>query len=133
MSGVQAVTYSFETAPAARVAPVQTIKPAEGVREKQPESSVPGDVNKEEKKFDFSKISEEDKKKLEDRLSKLNDSLATYGKLLRFKYNEDAKQTYVEVLDSQTQEVLVSLPPEFLIELSVRIKEMIGIFLDKKL
>lgn len=132
MSGVQAAS-AFEPRSAARVTPIENPKPVESDKsQQQQEMAVRSGAAKEEK-FEFSNLNEDDKKKLEDRMSKLNDSLASYGKLLKFKYNDEAKQTYVEVVDSKTQQVVASLPPEFLVELSVRMKEMIGVFLDKKL
>jgi len=97
-------------------------------------SQMVGPGAKEDKaKFDISSLKDEDKKKLEEELKKMNDSLVSSGKLLKFKYNEEAKTTYVEVIDSESQKVLASLPPEFLIELSVRMKELIGMFIDKRL
>ncbi|QJD85227.1 flagellar protein FlaG [Cohnella herbarum] len=83
--------------------------------------------------FDISNLKEEEKKKLDEELKKMNDTLASSGKMLKFKYDEKAKATYVEVIDAESQKVLVSLPPEFLIDLSVRMKELIGMFLDKRL
>ncbi|MNO47162.1 flagellar protein FlaG [compost metagenome] len=75
----------------------------------------------------------EQQEKLEEQIKKLNEAIASSGKELKFKYNQDANQLYVEVLDSKTKEVVTSLPPEFLIELSLKMKEMIGMFLDKKI
>jgi len=83
-------------------------------------------------KFDIMALSEDERKKLEEELKKLNDSIAGYNKMLRFRYNEEAEQTYVEVIDTETQEVVASLPPEFLIDLSIKMKELIGLFIDKK-
>lgn len=75
----------------------------------------------------------EQQEELEKQVKKLNESIASSGKELKFKYNDEAKELYVEIIDLKTQEVLTSLPPEFLIELSVKMKEMIGMFIDKKL
>ncbi|RCX19078.1 flagellar protein FlaG [Fontibacillus phaseoli] len=75
----------------------------------------------------------EQQEELEKQAKKLNESIASTGKELKFKYNEEAEELYVEIIDSKTQEVLSSLPPEFLIELSVKMKEMIGMFIDKKM
>ncbi|MNW45374.1 flagellar protein FlaG [compost metagenome] len=75
----------------------------------------------------------EQQEKLEEQIKKLNEAIASSGKELKFRYNQDANQLYVEVLDSKTKEVVTSLPPEFLIELSLKMKEMIGMFLDKKI
>jgi flagellar protein FlaG len=97
-------------------------------------ASTPSFVEKEEMSlFDLSHLKEEEKKKLEEELKKMNDSLVSAGKVLKFKYDEKAKATYVEVIDAESQKVLASLPPEFLIDLSVRMKELIGMFIDKKL
>lgn len=78
-------------------------------------------------------LTKEEQAKLEEQIKKLNESIAASGKELKFKYNEDAEQLYVEVLDARTQEVLSSLPPEFLIDLSVKMKELIGMFFDEKI
>lgn len=78
-------------------------------------------------------FTQEQQDKFEEQIKKLNESIASSGKELKFKYNEDAKQLYVEVLDAKTKEVVTSLPPEFLIDLSLKMKEMIGVFLDKRI
>ncbi|GIP08594.1 hypothetical protein J1TS5_07640 [Paenibacillus macerans] len=78
-------------------------------------------------------LTKEEQAKLEEQIKKLNESIAASGRELRFKYNDDAEQLYVEVLDAKTQEVLSSLPPEFLIDLSVKMKELIGMFFDEKI
>jgi len=83
--------------------------------------------------FTTKDLNEAGQKKMEEQLKKVNDSIKSSSKELRFKYNDEAKQLYVEILDSTTQEVLTSLPPEFLIELSVKMKEMVGLFLDEKI
>ncbi|MCH1640508.1 MAG: flagellar protein FlaG [Paenibacillus sp.] len=78
-------------------------------------------------------ISEEQQEKMMEQVKKLNQSIASSGKELKFKYNEEAEQLYVEVLDARTKEVVTSLPPEFLIDLSIKMKEMIGMFMDEKI
>jgi len=83
-------------------------------------------------KYDLDALDDKDKKKLEEELKKTNDSLASSGKMLKFKFNEEAKTMYVEVIDSESQEVIASLPPEFLIDLSLKMKELIGMFFDER-
>jgi Uncharacterized flagellar protein FlaG len=83
-------------------------------------------------KYDLDLLSDKDKKKLEEELKKTNDSLSSSGKMLKFKFNEEAKTMYVEVIDSESQEVIASLPPEFLIDLSLKMKELIGMFFDER-
>ncbi|MCM3338735.1 flagellar protein FlaG [Paenibacillus sp. MER TA 81-3] len=84
------------------------------------------------KVFDYEKLQPEDKLDLQKKVEELNESIANSGKEIHFKYHDDAKELYVEVVDRKTKEVIASLPPEFLIELSVKMKELIGLFLDKK-
>jgi flagellar protein FlaG len=95
-------------------------------------TSITSTKKEEKPKFDINDLKEEDKKKLDDELKKLNDSLGPAGKVLKFKYNEEAQATYVEVIDAESQKVIASLPPEFLIDLSVQMKELIGMFLDER-
>jgi flagellar protein FlaG len=131
MSGIQAVLSASAFEPT-----IARIAPAEPARTFESGSTPAGQQaasNAKENKFRFDNLSEEDKKKLEKELKKVNDSLVSYGKQLRFKYNEEAKQMYVEVVDTESQKVVASLPPEFLIDLSIKMKEMIGVFLDKRL
>ncbi|MED5018443.1 flagellar protein FlaG [Paenibacillus chibensis] len=116
-----------------RVAPEVSIKKSMEDISSLTESSskLAGDLQN--KTFSFQNLSEEEKKKLDEQLKKLNESISSTGKQLHFKYNDEAKQLYVEVVNSKTQEVISSLPPEFLIDLSIKMKEMIGMFLDKKI
>lgn len=72
-------------------------------------------------------------KKLEQEVDKLNEQLKSQTKALRFKYSEDAGKYYVQVINPATQEVVESIPPEYLLELSVKMKDLIGLFIDKKL
>lgn len=83
--------------------------------------------------FKFESLSEEEKLKLERKLAELNEAIKSSEKMLRFKYNDEVKEVYIEVINRETQEVVTSLPPEFLIDLSIKMKELIGLFIDKKL
>ncbi|MBU5440986.1 flagellar protein FlaG [Paenibacillus sp. MSJ-34] len=83
--------------------------------------------------FNLKKLNEMEMKKLEEELKKLNESIKATEKMIRFKYNDEAEQIFVEVINTETQEVVTSLPPEFLIDLSIKMKELIGMFIDKKL
>ena len=83
--------------------------------------------------FSSERLMLEKKLDLQKKVEELNESIANSGKEIRFKYNDDAEELYVEVIDKATQEVIASLPPEFLIELSIKMKELIGMFLDEKI
>lgn len=81
----------------------------------------------------YKDLTKEEQSKLEQQIKKLNESIVSSGKELRFKYNDEANQLYVEVLNSETKEVMSSLPPEFLIDLSLKMKEIVGMFFDEKI
>lgn len=85
------------------------------------------------KSFHFEQMSEQDKERLQEMLDKHNEQFAYTGKYLKFKFDEEASMMYVEVIDAATQEVIVSLPPEFLIDLSVKMKKILGLYIDEKL
>jgi len=84
-------------------------------------------------KLDVNRLTDKEKESLFEELQKHNEKFEYTGKFLRFRYNEEAEATYVEVVNASTQEVIVSLPPEFLIDLSVKMKKLVGMFIDKKL
>ena len=116
---------------------VETVNPA---RVKMPvervDDRIPGERGQDNvgsRKIDFERMSEQDKQKLQDELDKHNEKFAYTGKYLKFKFDEEASTMYVEVIDLSTQEVIVSLPPEFLIDLSVKMKKIFGLYIDEKL
>ncbi|MNW45191.1 flagellar protein FlaG [compost metagenome] len=100
-----------------------------------PSSNLESEVDKKSfnSAFKYDNLSEEEKLKLERKLAELNEAIRSSEKMLRFKYNDKVKEVYVEVINRETQEVVTSLPPEFLIDLSIKMKEIIGLFIDKKL
>lgn len=82
---------------------------------------------------DYKSLTKQEQDRMQEQIKKLNESIAASGRELHFKYNEEVQELYVEVIDSRTKEVLSSLPPEFLIDLSKRMQDMIGMFFDEKL
>lgn len=78
-------------------------------------------------------LNEQDMERMQEELEKHNEEFAYTGKTLKFKFDEEAAMLYVEVLDATSQEVIVSLPPEFLIDLSIKMKKILGLYIDEKL
>jgi len=78
------------------------------------------------------KLSDKDKEKLVKEIDKLNSTIKESGTKMHFKYIEEADKFVVELVDLNSQEVIESLPPEYMIDLSIKIREMIGLFVDKK-
>lgn len=84
-----------------------------------------------------SQIKQEDKElsaeEVRKEVDKLNEQLKLQSKTLRFKFSEDAGKYFVQVINPATQEVMDTLPPEYLIDLSAKMKALIGLFIDKKM
>ncbi|CAH1192976.1 hypothetical protein PAECIP111893_00363 [Paenibacillus plantiphilus] len=74
-----------------------------------------------------------DKDKIHKEIEKLNEQMKSTNKLFRFKYSEEADKFYVQIIDARSQEVIDSLPPEYMLDLSAKLNELIGLFVDKKL
>ncbi len=54
---------------------------------------------------------------------------------LNFKLHEESGQFQVRLIDNQTKEVIKEIPPDYMLELSAKMKEMVnqilGIFVDE--
>lgn len=81
---------------------------------------------------DQSKLMEDSKDKLYKELEKANNQFDALNHSLRMKFNEEAEQFYVEVVDVQTREVIDSIPAEHVLELAAKLKDMVGFFIDEK-
>lgn len=90
-------------------------------------------VKEEKQQMEASESKENQKDKVLKEVEKLNEQMKATNKSLRFKYSEDAEKFYVQIIDVRSQEVIDSLPPEYMIDLSAKLKELIGLFVDKKL
>lgn len=82
-------------------------------------------------KFLNDKASILNQKELNEALDNLNETVETYHKQLRFEYHEKAERMMVMVVDMATQEVIKEIPPEKIMEMVAKIKEMVGIIIDE--
>ncbi|MDK2856661.1 MAG: flagellar protein FlaG [Bacillota bacterium] len=62
----------------------------------------------------------------------LDETARAVNARLSFVYHEESGRMQVKVIDVETQEVIREIPPTEVLELVARIREMIGLFLDKK-
>ncbi len=69
---------------------------------------------------------------LEDAVKEMNDVSRLAGSKLRFGYNQDIGEVVVEVLD-ENNNVERTIPPDYLIQLKLRLKEHVGQLLDREL
>lgn len=71
---------------------------------------------------------------VEKEMNKMNKMLeAADIKDITFKIHEESEQIYALVIDTKTKEVIKTFPPEYLLDLSAKMKDLVGIFLDQKI
>ena len=62
----------------------------------------------------------------------LNNFLEFMGAEIRFKVHEKSQRLFVQLVSEKDQRVLRQYPPEEFLDMVARIREFVGIFLDKK-
>ena len=80
---------------------------------------------KEEKQV---KITREDAENL---VEVMNQFAELFNRSLHFKVYDKTDQLYVQIVDKYTQEVIKQIPPQEMLELSAKIREMVGILFDE--
>lgn len=84
---------------------------------------------KEQKKAGSSlKINREDAEAVAEVMNKASEML---NNQLQFEVYEETNTVYVQIVDRKTKEVVKQIPPKEMLELSARIREMVGILIDK--
>lgn len=101
------------------------------LEKKSPAPNSVGLLGEETNEYNL-KLSDKDKDSLFKEIEKLNDSLKATGTKMHYKYIDEADKFVVELVDLRSQEVIETLPPEHMIDLSIKLKEIIGLFIDKK-
>lgn len=61
----------------------------------------------------------------------LNDAVEYINRGLRFTIHEDTQRMMVRVVNIETNEVIEEIPPEEVLDTVARIREMIGLLIDK--
>jgi len=61
----------------------------------------------------------------------LNDAVEYINRGLRFTIHEDTQRMMVRVVNIETNEVIKEIPPEEVLDTVARIREMIGLLIDK--
>jgi flagellar protein FlaG len=70
--------------------------------------------------------------KLEDKTKQLNKTVEIFDKKLHFEIHEETDRIMVQIIETETEEVVGEIPPEKVLDLVARIEEMIGLMVDKK-
>lgn len=74
------------------------------------------------------KINREDAEAVAGVMNKASEML---NNQLQFEVYEETNTVYVQIVDRKTKEVVKQIPPEEMLELSAKIREMVGILIDK--
>jgi len=74
------------------------------------------------------KVTREDAQNVADVMNKVSELVNSQ---LNFEVFEETNQLYVQIVDRNTKEVIKQIPPKEMLELSARLKEMVGLILDK--
>ncbi len=68
---------------------------------------------------------------LAERVSRANEEMASIRSDLKFSIHEKSGQMVLQIVDPSTGEVLRQSPPQEFLDLTVRLQEMVGVFLDE--
>lgn len=73
-------------------------------------------------------ITRKDAEEISEVMNKISEMVNTQ---LKFEVYEETNTVYVQIVDRETKEVVKQIPPEEMLELSAKIREMVGILLDE--
>jgi flagellar protein FlaG len=73
------------------------------------------------------------KKKVEEVTNKLNEFLEIHNRSLKFILHDGLDQYYVQVIDSDTKEVIREIPPKKLLDAFYTMQKFLGMIVDEKI
>jgi flagellar protein FlaG len=73
------------------------------------------------------------KKKVEEVTNKLNEFLEIQNRSLKFILHEGLDQYYVQVINSETKEVIREIPPKKLLDAFYTMQKFLGMIVDEKI
>ena len=117
--------------PMAEVAATATTEKAStNVRRQQQQQAVNTDYSSQTKK-DIGKepATQEGHEKL---IDELNRDMSLFNTRVAFSVDERTNKTVVQIIDNASNDVVRQVPPEYLLEVSQNITELIGLLVDKK-
>ncbi|WP_066637332.1 flagellar protein FlaG [Desulfolucanica intricata] len=65
-------------------------------------------------------------------VEKLNTTEELYNQNLNFQIHEETQGLVVQIVNQESGEVIKQIPPEEVLDLEARLREMVGIIIDKK-
>ena len=76
-------------------------------------------------------VDSESRAEVERLVDEADQGLKVLNERLGFQVHEDSGQLFVQVVDRQTGDVIRESPPKEFLDLMVRMREMVGVFLDE--
>jgi flagellar protein FlaG len=86
----------------------------------------------ESKKNEQLAVKQLENQSLDKAVEQLNAVLASMDRHLRFSIDKPSGRTVVKFIDNKSNEVIKQIPPDEILSLSAKIKELIGILFDKR-
>lgn len=71
-------------------------------------------------------------KALGEKVEQLNKTAEIFDKRLHFKIHEETERIMVQVIETESGEVLTEVPPEKILDMVARLEEMIGLLIDER-
>ncbi|KMT21693.1 flagellar protein FlaG [Clostridium cylindrosporum] len=84
-------------------------------------------------KEEIGEVDTNDRKNIEEKVSKANKILSQESTYLKFEIHGKTNEIMIKIIQSETGEVIKELPPEKLVDMIAEICEMAGLFIDKKI
>jgi len=69
---------------------------------------------------------------MKDMVEQMNKSLDPFKTSLKFGFHDTSNTYYVSIVDTNTNDIIRTFPPEEVMELSVKMKEFVGMIFDQK-
>jgi len=89
-------------------------------------------IREQDLNFDaFNPVQDDERKRFEEELEKLNQAADLFNKKIRFEIHEDTNRIMVQILHAETGDLLSELPPKKILDLLASMEEMIGVLVDK--
>jgi flagellar protein FlaG len=70
---------------------------------------------------------------LESSVDEMNGLSSSMSHKMRFEVSEELGELVVNIIDAETNEIIKTIPPEYLINLRAKLHEQVGMLLDKEL
>lgn len=77
-------------------------------------------------------VEEKPEKRYEKLIDELNTELSLFNTRVAFSVDEKTNKTVVKIIDNSNNNVIKQFPPEYLLKVSQKITELIGLVVDEK-